>query len=82
MSSTYRAVRPEQRERLEVLEQEIEDWFAEAELRTELRLDLDRCVPSIPPALVEELVIWARTMGYLAQQNGASLVLKKASRCA
>ena len=69
-------------ERLEVLEQEILDWFAEAELRTELRLDLDRCVPAISPALVEELVVWARRTGYFVQRNGSSLLLEKASRCA
>jgi hypothetical protein len=79
---SFSSVPPDQLERLEVLQQEIEDWFAEPEARSELRIDLDRCVPHVPNLLADELVWWARCMGYLAQRDGSSLVLKKASRCA
>lgn len=81
MSSTYRAVRPGQLEHFEVLQQEIEDWFAEP-AQTELRLDLERCVPQVSETMVEALVWWARSTGYLAQRQGSTLLVKKASRCA
>jgi hypothetical protein len=71
---------PHQIERLAVLEREIEDCFADPS-RSELRLDLDRCVPIITAVLAKEVLRWARSMGYLARLTGRSLLLKKASRC-